>query len=100
MMQSALVITWTIGLLGALALTVIVLKNVLNLVHILKGIVMLAQRICDAARGLSRHLDDAPRLRALAGPSRAFSATADSIAAPANAIAERLRAVERQRGEA
>lgn len=85
-MEIAIQVVWWIGLLGALLVTLFVLKQVFLLLRVLKDIHRLGEIIRDAARGLADNAVEIPRLQELAEPAREMRAAVDKIAAGAASV--------------
>ena len=80
-------IVWWIGLIGALLLTVVILKEVALLHKVLRDIYELSRRTDTASRGIANHVAGAPaadeELERLARTARALPVTATALAAAA-----------------
>jgi hypothetical protein len=88
--QRALEIVWSIGLLGALAATVVVLKEVALVLRALREIHDLARMTRDAAEGIARNVEPIAGLEAIAGPAGELDRHTQALAAAAAAIEQKL----------
>lgn len=78
-METAILVVGWIGLLGALLLTLVILKQVSLLLRTLSGILKLAQRIRDASRGIAANLQPVPTLANAAPPALALRDTVRAL---------------------
>jgi hypothetical protein len=69
-METAIQVVWSIGLIGALALTLVILKQVALLLRVLRDIHQLAELTREAARGIASNVGTASRL--VAATERAY----------------------------
>ena len=86
-------IVWWIGLLGALAATVVVLKEVALVLRALRDIRELAGRTREAAEGIARNVESIEGLGALAGPVGELDAGTRALADVAARIEQQLDAL-------
>ena len=70
-MRTAIEIIWWIGLLGALPPTLIIIKEVVLMLRVLKDIHTLGVYTRDAARGIASNVAVAPQLAAAAETTEA-----------------------------
>ena len=92
-METAIVVIWSIGLIVALLLTLVILKQVSLLLRVLRGIHELAELIRNAARGIATNLQVVPRLGAAAEPALALRDAIHLLAQTASALERQLGAV-------
>lgn len=78
-MEAAIHIIWWIGLLGALALTAVLLKQVSLLLRVLRQIHQLGVRTRDAAGGLAAHAEAVEALAEAADPAVQFATSAEKL---------------------
>ncbi len=90
-METALQIIWGIGLLGALVLTAVLLKQVSLLLRVLRQIHRLGVYTRDAADGLAARIEAAEALRDAGGPAAQFAAAAEELREECASIHRRLR---------
>lgn len=89
-MENAILIVWWIGLIGALLLTLVILKQVAVMLRVLRGIHELSERIRDAARGIAGNLEAVPRLGVAAEPALALRDTLRMLARTSGALERQL----------
>lgn len=94
-MTPVIAFVWWIGLLGALALTLIILKEARLVLTALRDIQLLADRTAVAARGIARHVAPVPELPSRLGTSAGLLAAAQRLHGAAGGFA---REVETQLG--
>jgi hypothetical protein len=94
MMETAILVIWSIGLVLALLATVVILKQVSVTLRTLRHIHELAQRTRTAARGLADHVGAASQLAELREPAvrlgeatRATTGAADALSRRADVLA-------------
>lgn len=92
-MEIAIQVVWWIGLLGALILTLVILKQVAVLLRTLRGIHQLAELIRDAARGIATNLQPVPGLAGAAEPLGRAHEAAGALARVAGSIERKLQAL-------
>lgn len=85
-MEAAIQVVWWIGLLGALILTLVILKEVALVVRTLRGIHELAGRTAEAARGVARHVSVGSGLADVSEAAPALRNAAHSLAQAAGAL--------------
>jgi hypothetical protein len=85
--EIAIQVVWWLGLLVALLFTLVILKRVFGLLHVLRGILALAEHTHAAARGLARHAEAAGRLETLRAPVSELPHGARRLAEATAAIA-------------
>lgn len=90
-MEVAIQVVWWIGLVGALVLTLVVLKQVALLLRVLRDIHRLAELTREAARGVAANLGAVSGMEGV--PERAL-ALRDSV----HALARAAGAMERKLG--
>jgi hypothetical protein len=61
-METAIQVVWWIGLIGALVLTLVILKEVMLVLRVLRDIHQLAELTRTAARGVAGNVGEAPKL--------------------------------------
>lgn len=93
MMETTIQIVWWIGLIGALVLTVVILKEVALIHKVLRDISHLSGRTRTASQGIAAHVDAAEELEALAQGAGTLSPTAKALAAAAEQIEQVLAAL-------
>ena len=86
-------IVWWIGLLGALAATLVVLKEVALVLRALRDIRQLAGRTREAAEGIARNVEPIQGLGALAGPVGQLDQGTRKLAEVAAQIEQQLDAL-------
>lgn len=85
-MDTAIQIVWSIGLVGALVLTLVILKEVALLLRVLVGIHRLSERIRVAAEGIASNLGPVPALAGIADPLGRIHGAAQGVAVSAGAL--------------
>ena len=90
-MDTAIQITWWIGLVGALVLTGVILKEVALLLRALADIARLAEIIREAARALAVNVEGSRHLTDVAHPAGELSARALALREAAVLAARPLR---------
>ena len=83
-------IVWWVGLLGALAATVVVLKEVALVLRALRDIRELAGLTLEAAEGITRNVEPIQGLGALAGPVASLDQGTRKLAEVAAQIEQQL----------
>jgi hypothetical protein len=96
-MTLAIQVVWWIGLVGALAATLVILKEVALVLRALRGIHRLAVITRRAARGVAVNLECVPRLAPLPERARPLVAAHAAVRA-AGASLERFRDEPRRSG--
>lgn len=91
-METAVLVVWWIGLVGALVLTLIILTQVLLVIGTLRGILRLAELTRDAAGGIAANVAAVDGLAGLGGLVRPMPAALAAVARPVAAIARRVEA--------
>lgn len=86
-MEAAIQVIWWIGLLGALAATLVILKQVALILRLLRDIDQLARITRKAARGLASHLEADVQVTE---PTQALQKPIKRMAAAVAAIDRRL----------
>jgi hypothetical protein len=89
-MELAIIIVWTIGLIGALVATLVILKEVTLIIGALKDILRLSEHTRDAARGLARNVEAVDRLAGVNGPAGQLYEATSKLALRAVAISQRM----------
>jgi uncharacterized membrane protein YcjF (UPF0283 family) len=92
-METAIQVVWWIGLVVALVLTLVILKEVSLVVGTLRDIARLAELTREAARGMAGHLASASRLKGAADPAFALRDDARALARSAGSIERKLAAL-------
>jgi hypothetical protein len=92
-MEITIVVIWSLGLLVALLLTLVILKQVALMLRVLRGIHELAEFTRNAARGIAANLLAVPRLGAAAEPAIALRETLQALARTSGALERQLGAV-------
>lgn len=92
-METAVLVVWWIGLLGALVATLVILKEVFLVVGTLRDILYLAERTRHAARGLAHNLLSVERLGEVTPPAQQLHEAAARLAASATSVAQKLDAI-------
>lgn len=92
-METTIQIVWWIGLIGALILTVVILKEVALIHKVLRDIFQLSSRTRDASQGIAAHVDAAAELEALARAADTLPPTATALAAAAEQVEQALSAL-------
>jgi hypothetical protein len=88
--RRAIEIVWSIGLLGALVTTVVMLKEVALVLRALREIHELARMTRDAAEGIARNVEPIAGLDAVAGPAGELDRHTQALARAAAAIEHKL----------
>ncbi|MBW3623662.1 MAG: hypothetical protein KY468_09680 [Armatimonadetes bacterium] len=88
-METAIVIVWWVGLIGALLLTLVILKLVFLVVGALNDIYRLAEFTRTAARGLAGNAASVERLEPMAEAAQPFRQAACDLVSTVNSIAEK-----------
>ena len=91
-MDTAILVVWWVGLVGALLATVVILKEVAIVLRALADILRLAQITRDAARGVAANVAPASALGALAGSAEALRAAVARQAGAAASVGRKLAA--------
>lgn len=89
-MEAAILVIWWIGLIGALVVTLIILKEVALVLKALKDIHYLAVRTETAARGIADHVAVGGRLGHLSEPIAGLQDAVKIIAVSAASIRHKL----------
>lgn len=90
-MDTAIQVVWWIGLAGALVATVVILKQVVVILWVLRGIHRLAERIRGAAEGVARNVAAAPRLAGTGDPAHELRDAVHALAVAAGSMDRRLK---------
>lgn len=91
-METAIYVIWWIGLVVALGITLLILKEVISILRELKGIVRLTNDTIEAAEGLSRNLSNVPKLAELGTSTDELQHSVDALV---SALDSMERAVNR-----
>ncbi len=83
-------IVWWIGLIGALLITLVILREVELVLRSLRDINELAKFTRTAAQGIGRNVEVIPSLANVAGPAQEIRAAAARLAATTRAIEQKL----------
>lgn len=94
-MTTWILVVWWIGLIGALGLTVIILKEARLVLGALRDIQRLADRTATAARGIAEHVAPVPDLPSALGNQEPLLTASRRLAAAAGKFEQ---AVEAQLG--
>lgn len=92
-MQTAILIVWWIGLIGALIVTLAVLKEVFLIIGTLRDILRLAELTRTAARGLAHNVEAVAQLGEAAFPAQHLHEASSRLAASATAVARQMDAI-------
>jgi hypothetical protein len=90
-METAILVVWWIGLVVALLLTLVILKEVALVLQALRDIHRLAELTRDAARGIATNLQAVPRLGTAAEPALALRDTIHALAQTSSALKRQLK---------
>ena len=90
MMETTTQLVWWVGLVGALLLTLIILKEVALLHKVLRDIFELAKRTRDASLGIAAHTVAAQEVAGLSQTASALPPAARNLAAAAERVKEAL----------
>lgn len=93
-METAIQVVWWIGLIGALVLTLIVLKQVAVLLRVLRDIQQLAELTREAARGLAGNAAASARLAHASGRASGFRDSVHALARAAGDVQRKLRSLK------
>jgi hypothetical protein len=83
-------IVWWIGLIGALGITLIILREVELVVRSLRDILRLAEFTREAAKGIAANVEVIPGLANVAGPAQKTLESARKLAEASEAIRKKL----------
>ncbi len=89
-MQKMIVGLWSIGLIGVLPATLIILKEVALVLKELKGIHQLAEFTREAAQGLATNASAASQLATSEEPARRLREGAGALAAASASVEQKL----------
>ncbi|GIV97354.1 MAG: hypothetical protein KatS3mg057_2011 [Herpetosiphonaceae bacterium] len=92
-------VMWSIGLIGALFATAIILKEVALVLRELKGIQRLAEAIREAAAGVEANLSAIAKLAQLEEPVRGFYESTRSLSAATTSVGQKLDTLAAGAGE-
>ena len=91
-MSLFVIIVWIVGLLGALAATLVILKLSQLVIRVLIDIARLARFTDDAAQGIASNVSIIATLPDLGPGAEALTATAQKIGGALNAVSRRIAA--------
>ena len=94
-MTTAIIVVWTIGLLGALPATAVIVKESLLVIRTLQDTLRMARRTAAAARGVEANVANTSLLAVLGEGLRPVDASLGSAATSLERVAQRLRTVLR-----
>jgi hypothetical protein len=86
--ETWVLIVWSIGLIGALPPTLVILKEVRLILGTLSDIRVLAERTAAAAQGVARHVEPIPGLAATLGEPEAMMRASHRVSAASSALAD------------
>lgn len=89
-MTTGVQIVWWIGLVGALLITLVILREVEMVLRSLHDIHRLAEFTRDAAQGIEKNVEVVPGLADVAGPAGQILAGSRRLKEISQAIAEKL----------
>jgi uncharacterized membrane protein YcjF (UPF0283 family) len=89
-MQTSIFVVWSIGLVGALVATLVILKEVALVLRELKAIHRLAEFTREAAQGLATNASAASRLAASEEPARRLREGAGALASASASVERKL----------
>lgn len=89
-MQPAIFVVWSIGLIGALVATLVILKEVALVLRELKAIHRLAEFTREAAQGLATNASAASRLASSEELARRLREGAGALASAAASVEQKL----------
>jgi hypothetical protein len=92
-METAIQVVWWIGLVGALGLTLVILKEAALVIGTVRDIATLAELIRDAARGMAGNVAAVSRLKQAGDPAFALRDAAHALARAAGSMERRLDAL-------
>lgn len=98
-MDTSIIVVWWIALIGALVLTVVVVKLVLLVVRTERDILHLAGRTLPAAQGIASNTALIEKLEATKGVAGRILGVAIAIEAGSASIEQKLRSVGRALAE-
>jgi hypothetical protein len=98
--RPAIRLVWWIGLVGALLLTLVILKQVALVLEALDDILRLAERTREAARGVATNVRPVSALPGLVPPVERLTRGASALAEGAVALERELASVGRPSEEA
>lgn len=96
-METAIRVIWSVGIAGALVATLVILKEVSNILHVLKKIRSLSRTTGVAAGGIRDGFSSLP-LPDLQEPVGGFARAAGRLVEPASVMEEKLRTLAASRG--
>lgn len=94
-MNTAIGVVWSIGLVGALAATLLILKESFLLIRTLYDILQLAQHAAISSRGIAAHTEAVSSLSHVGEVLRPVDAALGDVATALEQVATRLQAVTR-----
>ena len=92
-MTTAIIVVWTIGLLGALPATAVIVKESLLLIRTLQDTLRMARATVAAARGVEANTAAVPSLAGLGDILRPVNAALDAVDGALERVAARFGAV-------
>ena len=98
-METAIIVVWSITLIVALILTLIILKLVFLILRTERDILQLAHITLPAARGIEGNTDLISKLKTTTGVAGRILSAAIAIEAGSASVAEKLRTVGRALAE-
>jgi hypothetical protein len=97
-LETAILIVWWIGLIGALIATLVIVKEVFLVINALQDILKLAELTRHAARGLVHNLQSVEQLAGVEPAARSLHQAMDHLATHAAAVAQKLDTIVEARG--
>ncbi len=92
-METAIQVVWWIGLIGALILTLVILKEAALLLRVLRDIHQLAELTREAARGVAGNVGVAPKLAGAPQLALELRDSVHGLARAAGSIERKLKAL-------
>lgn len=89
-MKAAIQITWSIGLIGALVATLIILKEVALVLQSIRSIHRLAEYTREASQGVERNLANVSKLDGLANPARGMAQASGNLVSATASVEQKL----------
>ncbi len=97
-MQTGIQIVWWIGIIGALGVTIAILREVELILRTLKNINQLAEYTRDAADGIAKNVKVIPSLGNVAAPAQKIVDAAGRLTNASYAIEQKLTSLAGQVG--
>ncbi len=86
--ETWILVLWSIGLIGALPPTLVILKEARLVLGTLADIRLLADRTAEAARGIAKHVEPVPDLSAALGSPEPLYEALNRVSTASSGLAE------------